>query len=59
MQACACIEFLATLINLYNISFTVWHLQAQRTTNWIEKRTFQPSFDNERKFAKIKLLLDG
>jgi len=30
------------------------------TTSWMEeKELFQPSFDDERRFAKIKLLLDG
>jgi len=33
-------------------------LQVQ-LTSWMEKWTLQPSFDNERRFAKSKLLLDG
>jgi len=31
---------------------------AQRTASWKEKRTLHHSFDDERRFANIKLLLD-
>ena len=45
---------------MYELGGQLFYRELQaRPTSWMEKRTLQSSFDNERRFAKSKLLLDG